>query len=88
MLCQGFGFALSEVMVPRLDGSTVMVGSFENMVKSLAVSRIIIGPFVQDVTPVPYTHLRAHETVLDLVCRLLLEKKNYYSSYTLPSHLI
>ena len=31
--------------------------------------------------PVPcragsYTHLRAHETVLDLVCRLLLEKKN------------
>ncbi len=24
-----------------------------------------------------YTHLRAHETVLDLVCRLLLEKKNH-----------
>src|SRR5665811_676453 len=23
-------------------------------------------------TPVSYTHLRAHETVLDLVCRLLL----------------
>ena len=32
--------------------------------------------------PVSYTHLRAHETVLDLVCRLLLEKKKkkiYYS---------
>ena len=28
------------------------------------------------VAPVSYTHLRAHETVLDLVCRLLLEKKN------------
>ena len=25
--------------------------------------------------PVSYTHLRAHETVLDIVCRLLLEKK-------------
>ena len=25
--------------------------------------------------PVSYTHLRAHETVLDLVCRLLLEQK-------------
>ena len=25
---------------------------------------------------VSYTHLRAHETVLDLVCRLLLEKKH------------
>ena len=29
----------------------------------------------QKATPVSYTHLRAHETVLDLVCRLLLEKK-------------
>ena len=29
-----------------------------------------------DQGPVSYTHLRAHETVLDLVCRLLLEKKN------------
>mgnify|MGYP003378335882 CR=1 FL=1 len=28
-----------------------------------------------DRRPVSYTHLRAHETVLDLVCRLLLEKK-------------
>ena len=26
---------------------------------------------------VSYTPLRAHETGLDLVCRLLLEKKNY-----------
>ena len=25
--------------------------------------------------PVSYTHLRAHETVLEIVCRLLLEKK-------------
>ena len=32
------------------------------------------GP-VGMVRPVSYTHLRAHETVLDLVCRLLLEKK-------------
>src|SRR5665811_1512455 len=29
----------------------------------------------QRVTTVSYTHLRAHETVLDIVCRLLLEKK-------------
>ncbi|MBW6154286.1 hypothetical protein KZ844_31840, partial [Pseudomonas aeruginosa] len=26
--------------------------------------------------PVSYTHLRAHETSQELVCRLLLEKKN------------
>ena len=31
--------------------------------------------FRLNVIPVSYTHLRAHETVLDLVCRLLLEKK-------------
>ena len=32
--------------------------------------------------PVSYTHLRAHETVLDLVCRLLLEnKKTTISDY-------
>ena len=29
---------------------------------------------------VSYTHLRAHETVLDLVCRLLLEKKKWFTS--------
>ena len=31
--------------------------------------------------PVSYTHLRAHETVLDLVCRLLLEKKKILNHY-------
>ena len=36
----------------------------------------------KDKIPVSYTHLRAHETVLDLVCRLLLEKKkNTISKY-------
>src|SRR5665811_545463 len=31
--------------------------------------------FAHCYSAVSYTHLRAHETVLDLVCRLLLEKK-------------
>ena len=35
-----------------------------------------IGAPYELVKAVSYTHLRAHETVLDLVCRLLLEKKN------------
>ena len=35
---------------------------------------IVVDP--RDIGPGSYTHLRAHETVLDLVCRLLLEKKN------------
>ena len=36
----------------------------------------IVGTNEQIPVPVSYTHLRAHETVLDLVCRLLLAKKN------------
>src|SRR5664280_1392283 len=39
-------------------------GSFMECIGSSEVSRTV-----------SYTHLRAHETVLDLVCRLLLEKK-------------
>ena len=43
--------------------------------------------------PVSYTHLRAHETVLDLVCCLLLDKKKtHYTStpenYTLNKNNI
>ena len=35
----------------------------------------ITDPYGGAIRAVSYTHLRAHETVLDLVCRLLLEKK-------------
>ena len=34
-----------------------------------------LGKVSSRLVTVSYTHLRAHETVLDLVCRLLLEKK-------------
>ena len=36
--------------------------------------------------PVSYTHLRAHETVLDLVFRLLLEKKNKHTTSSSSIH--
>src|SRR5665811_174687 len=36
------------------------------------VEAVFLFPWAMAVS---YTHLRAHETVLDLVCRLLLEKK-------------
>ena len=47
----------------------------------------VIGAFTKIMTDgiaVSYTHLRAHETVLDLVCRLLLEKKK--TKYTTHKH--
>jgi len=40
--------------------------------KKLSPTGGVIKPSTRSVS---YTHLRAHETVLDLVCRLLLEKK-------------
>ena len=39
------------------------------------------------ITSVSYTHLRAHETVLDLVCRLLLEKKKQNRSSHILIHI-
>ena len=42
-----------------------------------AVSLVLVHIMADSVS---YTHLRAHETVLDLVCRLLLEKKKQYQS--------
>ena len=44
-----------------------------------AVRKADVKPLV--IFPVSYTHLRAHETVLDLVCRLLLEKKKDSNTY-------
>ena len=38
------------------------------------------GGVHKGIIAVSYTHLRAHETVLDLVCRLLLEKKKNNTS--------
>src|SRR5665811_1640325 len=43
-------------------------------VRSVASDALVFVNFSRSF-PVSYTHLRAHETVLDLVCRLLLEKK-------------
>ena len=40
-----------------------------------AGGEVVIDWTADGLTSVSYTHLRAHETVLDLVCRLLLEKK-------------
>ena len=39
-------------------------------------------PYVMMHMPVSYTHLRAHETKANLVCRLLLEKKKHNNTST------
>ena len=46
-----------------------------------------VAGILVDMKTVSYTHLRAHETVLDLVCRLLLEKKKTNNIIRLHRHL-
>ena len=42
------------------------------------LKRLRLSGVLESLEPVSYTHLRAHETVLDIVCRLLLEKKKHF----------
>eukprot|EP00657_Telonema_sp_P-1_P010119 TRINITY_DN4408_c0_g1_i1.p1 TRINITY_DN4408_c0_g1~~TRINITY_DN4408_c0_g1_i1.p1 ORF type:complete len:135 (+),score=44.23 TRINITY_DN4408_c0_g1_i1:179-583(+) len=63
--------SLSEKFV-----SIVILDILGNIVTSLELGSIYrINASSYSIDAVSYTHLRAHETVLDLVCRLLLEKK-------------
>ena len=57
----------------HLLGLGELVGAVEVVEQLPRVGGLCI--VIIDRDAVSYTHLRAHETVLDLVCRLLLEKK-------------
>ena len=66
------------------EGFTVISNSLLRYYPSLKISEIEAMLLLQlesfkqanNFFPVSYTHLRAHETLMNLVCRLLLEKKN------------
>ena len=62
------GFLLSSVI--EIDAGKIGVKKMFGKVQS-----DILKSGLHLINPVSYTHLRAHETVLDLVCRLLLENK-------------
>ena len=64
------GIPTNCVVVNPTNGNNIFVGT------DLGVFSTTNGG--SSWVPVSYTHLRAHETVLDLVCRLLLEKKHIY----------
>ena len=60
----------------NIGASTDIDGNFK--IEKLPVGNyVIVFSYIgySSATPVSYTHLPDHETVLDLVCRLLLEKK-------------
>ena len=59
--------ALQIPLMPRSSGRRSTAASWNTSVRRKEIAA--------DISPVSYTHLRAHETDSYLVCRLLLEKK-------------
>ena len=60
--------------VTPIDSSAISISdAIWNSVKEIGNKIKVIG--ADNTNTVSYTHLRAHETRHDLVCRLLLEKK-------------
>src|SRR5664280_3264311 len=58
----------------RAGYAAVAPDLYSDGARPLCVARTLVD------TAVSYTHLRAHETVLDVVCRLLLEKKKKHNT--------
>src|SRR5664280_899513 len=70
-LMQGFTVLFKNRFFPLIMTS-VLFGLMHGM--NPEVKAFGFWTMLPQYVPVSYTHLRAHETVLDLVCRLLLEK--------------
>ena len=67
-----------SIINPNFIGISNIVAIFQQIcvlgILTMAMSILLISGGV-DLSAVSYTHLRAHETGRNLVCRLLLEKK-------------
>ena len=67
---------LQKLYILSSASNQLAVTDLNGVVESVHKLSPKLFPQAEGITSVSYTHLRAHETVLDLVCRLLLEKKN------------
>ena len=72
-----FYTSVGRKMVMALTGLFLCLFLLEHLYGNLLLYKLDGGESFNEFShfTVSYTHLRAHETVLDLVCRLLLEKK-------------
>ena len=74
--------SLIKIYVKYMASALLLMAGF--VILQLVVAGIVIGGiYGRTLTsgPVSYTHLRAHETGRNLVCRLLLEKKKVRANY-------
>ena len=71
----------SDVYKRQLLYAVNETASFYQCVSQLLFYDVSIKRKFHSYNAVSYTHLRAHETVLDLVCRLLLENKHIHSTH-------
>ena len=78
---QALGFT-GAVLILLGKGSIGFTGTSAGYIAAAAAALIWSSYSVA----VSYTHLRAHETVLDLVCRLLLEKKTITTQHQINAH--
>ena len=77
--------AITRAIADQARTIRIPVHMIETINKLIRTSRALVQELGREPTPEEiaekmdypclYTHLRAHETVLDLVCRLVLEKK-------------
>ena len=79
-LIVGHGDDNGLIVPPRLAPIQVVIVPVDTSDKLLEYCNLIMSKLKSagirvKLDAVSYTHLRAHETVLDIVCRLLLEKK-------------
>ena len=80
----GIGFAIPSNMAKTLADQLIQFGEIKRGllgIKGMEMSADIAK--AMNLNAVSYTHLRAHETRHDLVCRLLLEKKKKHLNLSL-----
>ena len=71
------------ILFSTRDGQTREIASYlASELKELGIQADVANVHRIEEPPVPYTHIRAHETKANLVCRLLLEKKNTSAAQT------
>ena len=68
-------FEFVQVLLFQRETTTAQVAGIVYIRAEYVVRALEQVVYADGLKAVSYTHLRAHETVLDIVCRLLLEKK-------------